>query len=98
MAAPEYGIIDDVSSYVGVRVDGFKEDPDQLEVHTNSVHFTIYKNRGYRIYDTNDVEHGFCQHVNTVSFICGGDGRSGYGEVLVLHCNSDDYTAQVLNG
>ncbi|KAK7966246.1 uncharacterized protein PG986_000523 [Apiospora aurea] len=75
----------------GVRVKGSNSDPEELEANVYAVHFTYYKDRGYKIYDLQGNEHGFCQRVEGVTFQCGY-----YYDQSMLHCNSD-YTADDIN-
>ncbi|KAK8137533.1 hypothetical protein PG984_003026 [Apiospora sp. TS-2023a] len=89
-------VLDDVSgSKQGVRVVGTDlTSPDTFEANVGHVHFTIYKNRGYGVFDVNDKQHGTCRIEPGLEYVCGPnddiDGHSTY------HCNSD-YVASDMN-
>ncbi|KAK8041052.1 hypothetical protein PG994_014059 [Apiospora phragmitis] len=71
----------------GVRVvGGDKTLPDVFEANLVSIHYTIYKDRGYDIYDLQGNQHGSCQSINDIDYDCvevNWFGRS------VFNCSSD---------
>ncbi|KAK8041051.1 hypothetical protein PG994_014058 [Apiospora phragmitis] len=71
---------------------------DELEANVYAVHFTIYKNRGYKIFDTGGNEHGFFQLVRSVTWDCVyAHGQDEFLDISIFHCNSD-YTVEHING
>ncbi|KAK8110695.1 uncharacterized protein PG998_007152 [Apiospora kogelbergensis] len=62
-AAPTWMQRDDVSgNKKGIRIVGSDIlSPQIFEANVQHVHFTIYEDRDYQIFDTDGNEHGFCQ-------------------------------------
>ncbi|KAK7966247.1 uncharacterized protein PG986_000524 [Apiospora aurea] len=93
-AAERWSLASDVSGgQRGVRVTGDDRTlPDVFEANVGTLHYTIYKDRGYGIFDTHGTQHGFCQSYNAIPYFC--VDINWYG-TSAFHCNSDYDAAQI---
>ncbi|KAK4040419.1 hypothetical protein C8A01DRAFT_15676 [Parachaetomium inaequale] len=90
-SATNYMGRDDVSGRrSGVNCDGSgcwngnPNDITRLEMNTKFGHMTIYKDRGWKMYDGDRVM-GYCKASRDDDFLCGPWGRSGF---MLFYCQT----------
>ncbi|KAK0609426.1 hypothetical protein B0T14DRAFT_441850 [Immersiella caudata] len=90
--ARAYTESDDVSRIQGVVCDGAGcsngkfEEVKRLEMNTDFGHYTIYKDRGFGLFDTRDRNLGSCRPTREHSFTCGAPfSMSG---ITMFYCDS----------